>query len=231
MPTTIAPQDRVAVALDVPTLDEAADLAAGLEGVVSWFKVGLELFAAHGPEAVARIRPYGRVFLDVKLHDIPTTVERAAARLANLDIDLVTIHALGGPDMIRAAISGLGDARKVLAVTLLTSMDAGALDAVGLDGDADRVPLLAKMATGAGAGGVVCSGGQSWRVREAVGQRPMIVTPGIRPADHADDDHAGAWTPQAAIDAGSDLLVIGRPVTRSADPVAAAAAIVSSIGG
>ena len=114
--------DRLVVALDVPTLDEAESLARRLAGRVGWFKVGLELFSAHGPAAVEAIRTHGPVFLDVKLHDIPTTVERAARRIAELDVGLLTVHAAGGPAMVAAAVAGLGEHGQVLAVTVLTSM-------------------------------------------------------------------------------------------------------------
>lgn len=229
MTSAIAAHDRLAVALDVPTIGEAGDLARMLTGHVGWFKIGLELFAAYGPEAVARIRPHGRVFLDLKLHDIPTTVERAATRLADLDVDLVTVHALGGSAMIRAAVAGLGDADKVLAVTILTSLGHDDLDAIGMDGTDVAVPRLASMAVVAGAGGLVCSPSQAAAVRVAVGQASMIVTPGIRMADGSDDDHAQASAPAAAIDAGADLLVVGRPITRAPDPVAAAKAFSAAI--
>ena len=206
------------VALDVPTLEEAQSLARQLTGMVGWFKVGLELFSAHGPAAVEAIRVHGPVFLDVKLHDIPTTVQRAARRIADLDVGLLTIHAAGGPAMVRAAVEGFGDAGRVLAVTVLTSMS-----------DEAQVPALAQMAVAAGAPGLVCAPRDLAVVREVVGSDVLLVTPGIRPAGEADDDHARAATPASAVAGGADLLVIGRPITRAPDPVAAVAAILQAM--
>lgn len=222
------PQDRIAVALDVPTLDAAVALARSLAGEVGWFKVGLELFAAHGPDAVAAIREHGPVFLDVKLHDIPTTVERAARRIAELGVGLVTVHASGGATMVRAAVEGLGDAGRVLAVTVLTSMSDDDLASINAPGAVTQVPGLALLAVLAGAPGLVCAPRDLRAVRRAVGPEPLLVTPGIRPGGSGDDDHARAATPSAAVDDGADLLVIGRPITRAEDPVAAVRAIAAS---
>lgn len=228
MTTSVAAADRVAVALDVPQAADAIDLAQQLSGEVGFFKIGLELFTAHGPDVVAAVRPYGKIFLDLKLHDIPTTVGRAAQRVAALDVDLVTVHALGGPAMVAAAAQALGSS-KVLAVTVLTSMALSDLEAVGLSSD-EPVARLAAMAVTAGAGGLVCSVAQLGVVRNAVGARPTVVTPGIRPAESGHDDHATAATPDAAMAAGADLLVVGRPITRANDPAAAARHIVASLG-
>ncbi len=225
------PSERIVVALDVETLDEARGLAASLEGHVGWFKVGLELFSAHGPQAVEAIRPFGPVFLDVKLHDIPTTVQRSAARLAELDVGLLTIHASGGPDMVRAAVDGLGDRGRVLAVTVLTSMSTQDRAAVGMATDDTQPARLAAMAVGAGAPGLVCAPTMIPAIRGAVGDEPLVVTPGIRPAGSTSDDHADPATPAATLGAGADLLVIGRPITRAQDPVAAAVAIAAEIAG
>jgi orotidine-5'-phosphate decarboxylase len=223
-------KDRIVVALDVPTLRQAEDLAGALVGHVGWFKVGLELFGAHGPAAVAAIRPYGEVFLDLKLHDIPTTVERAARRIATMDVGLLTVHASGGPTMVAAAVEGLGATGRVLAVTVLTSMSDAELDAIGCEGATTQVPLLASMAVDAGAPGLVCAPADLGRVREAVGAETMLVTPGVRPPGSGDDDHARGSTPQQARADGADLLVIGRPITRADDPVAAADAIAATLG-
>jgi orotidine-5'-phosphate decarboxylase len=213
--------ERIVVALDVPTLDEAITLADVLAGHVGWFKVGLELFSAHGPEAVAAIRERGPVFLDVKLHDIPTTVERAAKRIAGLGVGLVTVHASGGSTMVRAAVEGLGDAGAVLAVTVLTSMSDTDLAAVNAPVAQIQVPAMARLAVDAGAPGLVCAPRDLRLVRDAVGPRPLLVVPGIRPAGAGDDDHARAAAPAAAVSDGADLLVVGRPITRADDPVAA----------
>ncbi len=218
----------IIVALDVPRLDDAVALARDLQGHVGWFKVGLELFAAHGPEAVTAIRPFGPIFLDVKLHDIPTTVERAAERLAGLDVGLLTVHASGGPTMVAAAVTGLGDAGRVLAVTVLTSTSDAELAAMGMDAAATQVPRMARLAVDAGAPGLVCAPRDVAAVRAEVGPDVLLVTPGVRPAGGDDEDHARAATPAEALAAGADLLVIGRPITRADDPVAAADAIAAS---
>ena len=222
------PPERVCVALDVPTLAEAEALAARLAGAVGWFKVGLELFAAHGPEAVRALRPHGPVFLDVKLHDIPTQVGRTARRIAALDVGLLTVHAAGGQDMVRAAVEGLaegGGQGRVLAVTVLTSMSGDDLASINAPSADVQVPALARLAVAAGAPGLVCAPRDLPRVRDAVGGEPMLVTPGIRPAGGTDDDHARAATPQRALADGADLLVIGRPITRAEDPRSAAEAL------
>jgi orotidine-5'-phosphate decarboxylase len=218
----------IVVALDVPRLDEAVSLAQDLQGHVGWFKVGLELFSAHGPEAVTAIRDFGPVFLDVKLHDIPTTVERATERLAELGVGLVTVHASGGPAMLEAAVRGLGGGGRVLAVTVLTSISDDELSKMGTDPASVQVPRLARMAVGAGVTGLVCAPRHVGAVRSEVGDNVLLVTPGIRPGDDA-DDHARAATPAEAIAAGADLLVIGRPITRADDPGAAAEEILASL--
>jgi orotidine-5'-phosphate decarboxylase len=227
--TPVSPHERLIVALDVPTLAEAEALAAQLAGAVGWFKVGLELFAAHGPDAVRAIAAHGPVFLDVKLHDIPTTVERSAARIAELGARLVTVHAGGGPAMVAAAVRGLGDAAEVLAVTVLTSTSDAELAALGQDPAAVQVPRLARLAVDAGAPGLVCAPRDLTAVRDAVGAGPRLVTPGIRAAAADVDDHARAATPASAIADGADLLVIGRPITRAEDPLAAARAIAATL--
>lgn len=225
----MTPSNRLVVALDVPTLDEARDLAAALEGHVGWFKVGLELFTAHGPAAVEAIRGFGPVFLDIKLHDIPTTVERAARRVADLGVGLLTVHAGGGETMVRAAVDGLGDAGRILAVTVLTSTSDDDLAAVNAPVAAKQVPHLARLAVGAGAPGLVCAPRDLVAVRDTVGSEVLLVTPGIRPAGSGDDDHARAATPANAVRDGADLLVVGRPITRADDPVAAAQAIAAGL--
>jgi orotidine-5'-phosphate decarboxylase len=226
----MTPHERLVVALDVPTLDEAAGLARALAGEVGWFKVGLELFASHGPAAVEAVRAHGPVFLDLKLHDIPTTVERAARRLAALGAGLVTVHAGGGAAMVGAAVAGLGDAGRVLAVTVLTSLSDDDLASVNAPPAATQVPALARLATQAGAPGLVCAPRDLSAVRAAVGRDVLLVTPGIRPAGGDVDDHARATTPAQAVQDGADLLVVGRPITRADDPVAAARAIAAALG-
>jgi orotidine-5'-phosphate decarboxylase len=225
----VSPQERIVVALDVPTLDEADTLARRLTGAVGWFKVGLELFTAHGPAAVEAIRAHGPVMLDLKLHDIPTTVERAAARVADLGVGLLTVHASGGPAMVDAAVRGLGAGGEILAVTVLTSMSDTELAAIGAPPATEQVPALAKLAVDAGAPGLVCAPTDLPAVREAVGGEVRLVTPGVRPAGVSADDQTRIATPSSAVADGADLLVIGRPITRADDPVAAAAAVAAEL--
>lgn len=219
----------IIVALDVPHLHEAVALAEQLQGRVGWFKVGLELFAAHGPEAVTAIRPYGPIFLDVKLHDIPTTVQRAAGRLSELGIGLMTVHAGGGPAMVDAAVRGFGDGGRILGVTVLTSTSDEDLAGMGVAPAEEQVPRLARLAVDAGAPGLVCAPRDVARVRAEVGGQVLLVTPGVRPAGSGDDDHARAATPAEAMAAGADLMVIGRPITRASDPATAADTILTTL--
>jgi orotidine-5'-phosphate decarboxylase len=226
-----APHERIIVALDVPTLDEAEQLARQLAGLVGWCKVGLELFTAHGPAAVEAIRAHAPVMLDLKLHDIPTTVERAAARVADLGVGLLTVHASGGAAMVDAAVRGLGDGGEVLAVTVLTSMSDDELATIGAPPATEQVPTLARLAVAAGAPGLVCAPTDLGAVRDAVGPDVRLVTPGVRPAGSAADDQTRIATPASAVAAGADLLVVGRPITRADDPVAAARAIAAELAG
>jgi orotidine-5'-phosphate decarboxylase len=225
----VSPHERIVVALDVPTLDEADALARRLTGAVGWFKVGLELFTAHGPAAVEAIRAHGPVMLDLKLHDIPTTVERAASRVAELGVGLLTVHASGGPSMVEAAVRGLGAGGEILAVTVLTSMSDRELAAIGAPPATEQVPALARLAVDAGAPGLVCAPTDLRAVREAVGGQVRLVTPGVRPAGASADDQTRIATPSSAVADGADLLVIGRPITRADDPVAAAAAVAAEL--
>ena len=229
----------IAVALDVPTLDEAVELAAVLQGEVAVCKVGLELFGAHGPDAVRQVAEQAPVFLDLKLHDIPTTVRRAAQVLGGLGVAMLTVHAAGAADMVAAAVEGLaaghdeagldGPAPIVLGVTVLTSMSDDDLASIGAPAAGEQVPALAALAVDAGAQGLVCAPRDLAVVRAAVGPDVTLVTPGVRPADSGDDDHARAATPAEAIAAGADLLVVGRPITRAEDPVRAARAIAAEL--
>ncbi|MEX2533089.1 MAG: orotidine-5'-phosphate decarboxylase [Nitriliruptoraceae bacterium] len=227
--TSSPAHERIAVALDVDTLDEALRLAKQLTGHVGWFKVGLELFGAYGPDAVRRIATFGNVFLDLKLHDIPTTVERAARQVAQLGAGLLTVHAGGGETMMRAACDGFGDAGKVLAVTVLTSLSDTDLHAIGCDGADIQVVRLAALASASGVPGLVCAPRDLTRVRAAVGDTVMLVTPGIRLSGSAVDDHARSASPRDALRDGADLLVVGRPITRAHDPVGVAASIAAEL--
>jgi len=220
-------RDRLCAALDFPAWTAAEPFARAVAPEVGILKVGLELFAAEGPSVVRAAAALGRpVFLDLKLHDIPNTVEGAARAAARSGASLLTVHASGGGEMIRAALRGAGPRLRVLAVTVLTSLDAAALDRVGLSGPpGDAVVRLARLAADAGAHGLVCSPLEVAAVRAALGAGPLLVVPGVRPAGTARGDQARVATPQEAIRAGADVLVLGRPLRDAPDPAAAARAI------
>ncbi|MDP9496997.1 MAG: orotidine-5'-phosphate decarboxylase [Actinomycetota bacterium] len=215
----------VAVALDAPDRTTAAAWAAAVAPHVQVLKVGLELFCAAGPGVVDEVRCGRDVFLDLKLHDIPTTVARATAAVAPLRPRFLTVHAAGGADMVRAAVEAAPDVT-VTAVTVLTSLDAAALDDVGLAGPPlDAARRLAALAVAAGARALVCSPLEVAALRAEVGPGPLLITPGVRPAGAAVGDQARVATPRQALADGADLVVVGRPVTGAPDPGAAAAAL------
>ena len=219
------------VALDADDLVAAEGLARCLSGAVDAFKVGLTLFAAHGPEALFEIGQHGRVFCDLKLHDIPTQVRGAAKSLASKGVWLTTVHASGGRAMVAAAVEGAASGTIVAAVTVLTSLDAPELALVGVPSDpAGQVLRLASLAVGAGARALVCSPQEVAAVRAEVGPGVLLVTPGIRPAGGALGDQSRVATPAAAVAAGADYLVVGRPITAARDPRAAAEAIRAEMG-
>jgi orotidine-5'-phosphate decarboxylase len=221
----------VAVALDAPDLESAARWAGFVTPHVSTVKIGLELYLRYGPDVVASIRGASgvQVFLDLKLHDIPATVAGAARAVSRLRPEFLTVHAVGGPSVIRAAVEQ-APATCIAAVTVLTSMDDGDLALLGVQGTVrDMVRRLSVMAVAAGARGLVCSPHEVAAVRAEVGPEITLITPGVRPAGAQTDDQVRIATPEAAIRAGADLLVIGRPITRAADPGAAAAAIAASL--
>ncbi|MDN3566813.1 orotidine-5'-phosphate decarboxylase [Paeniroseomonas aquatica] len=231
-PTTAAA--RIIPALDTPDADRAAALAAALAPHCGPLKLGLELFAAEGPAAMRRIAPLAPVFLDLKLHDIPNTVAGAVRSLLPLRPAMLTLHAGGGTAMLaaaRAAAEAAGADRPILlAVTVLTSMDAAALAATGVAGDpAGQVLRLAGLALAAGADGLVCSPQEVAAIRAEFGPAPYLVVPGVRPAGSAAGDQARTATPAEAVAAGADWIVVGRPITGAADPVAALRAIAGSL--
>ncbi|HZF69089.1 MAG TPA: orotidine-5'-phosphate decarboxylase [Gemmatirosa sp.] len=222
------------VALDVPTTRAALALADRLGDGCAFYKVGLELFTAEGPRAVAALRDRGAdVFLDLKLHDIPNTVAGAARSAARLGVRLLTVHASGGSPMVRAAVQAAGEECGILAVTLLTSLDPStAAAAWGRDAldVADEVVRLAGVAAEAGALGVVCSGHEAARVRDVHGSALATLVPGVRPASAPAHDQARVVTPAAAAAAGARWVVLGRAVTAAADPAAALAALRAELG-
>ncbi len=226
---TLAPKDRFIAALDVASVEEAVALCESLRDRVGLVKVGLELFVAQGSRAVeCALRAGHRVFLDLKLHDIPNTVEGAARSAASLGIQMLTVHASGGPAMVAAARKGLRGASSsepplLLAVTVLTSLSASELKEQAISGSVEEhVVRLARMAIAAGADGLVCSPLEVRAIRSALGSDPVLVVPGIRPAGAALHDQARAATPAAAVADGADYLVVGRPLREGGDPRGAA---------
>lgn len=225
---------RLIVAIDTPDLEHAQALVQEVEPHCGLVKIGLEFFLRHGPEGYRAVTQGADVFLDLKLHDIPNTVAGAVRSLLPLAPKFLTIHAGGGAKMIAQAAQAAaqaGQARpKILAVTVLTSFDEDGLAATGVGGGtAAQVLRLARLAMASGADGVVCSSHEISILREALGPEPILVVPGIRPAGAALGDQARVMTPEQAVASGADYIVVGRPITETADPGEAAAAIARSI--
>jgi orotidine-5'-phosphate decarboxylase len=221
---------RLIVALDVPDAASAEALVDRLEDTCQWFKVGLELFVAAGPAVLAPLLKRGHsVFLDLKFNDIPNTVAGAVRSAAALGVRMMTVHASGGPAMLaaaRAVLDGLPDPPELLAVTVLTSMDAAQVKAVGLNrSPASQVELLAKMGLDVGIHGFVCSPQEVASLRALTGPGGVLVIPGIRPAGSAVGDQKRIATPAEALRLGASYLVVGRPITQAPDPAEAAEAI------
>ena len=223
-------EPRIIVALDYPGAAAALALVDRLDPSQCALKIGKELFTAAGPALVETLaRRAFPVFLDLKYHDIPTTVANACRAASALGVWMLNVHALGGSAMMKAAREAVASCTprpQVIAVTLLTSMGKAELDEIGVAGGApDTVLRLARLARACGLDGVVASAQESALLRRECGAGFGIVTPGIRPEDSVQDDQQRIATPRAAIAGGADYLVIGRPITRAADPVAALAAI------
>ena len=207
------------VALDTPDLARALELAEAVRGEAGGVKLGLEFFSAQGPEGIRRIADLGLpVFLDLKLHDIPNTVAKAVEALAPLKPAVLTVHAAGGRLMLAAAKAAAPSITKVVAVTVLTSLDQSDLAQAGVGGSPqDQVQRLAKLAQDARVDGIVCSGGEVAAAREAW-PAGFFVVPGVRPPGADVADQKRVVTPQKALDDGASILVIGRPITAAADP-------------
>jgi orotidine-5'-phosphate decarboxylase len=217
-------------ALDTADAQQARRWAAQLAPHCGMLKLGLEYFAAHGPNGVRALAGHAPVFLDLKLHDIPNTAAGAVRALLPLAPALLTLHAAGGGAMIeaaRTAAEAAGPSRpRLLAVTVLTSLDDAALEAAGVPGGtAAQVLRLARLALGAGADGLVCSPHEVALLRREFGPGPCLVVPGIRPTGSAAGDQSRTMTPEQAAAAGADWIVVGRPITTAPDPAQAAAAI------
>ena len=227
------PKDRLAVALDFPTAKPALELVDRLSGSCLWFKVGMELYYAAGNAFVETLRNRGfNVFLDLKLHDIPNTVAGAVRSATQAGASLLTIHAAGGPAMMAAAAEAAAapGSPKLLAVTVLTSMDAHELTAIGVPSSpAEQVLQLAHLAKQAGIDGLVCSAEEVGTLRTELGAETLLVIPGIRPNGSDIGDQKRIATPRAAIERGASMLVVGRPITRAADPAQAAKSILEEI--
>jgi orotidine-5'-phosphate decarboxylase len=224
-------RSRICCALDVPSLDEADKLAEAVSSSVGFLKVGLEQFVAHGPEAVRRAQRFGcEIFLDLKLHDIPETVGRSVARARDLGVRLLTIHAGGGRAMVEAAVRATeGSSLEILGVTVLTSLDASDLQAVGVEAPlASHAARLGALAIGAGAHGLVSSSHELADLRARF-PKARLVTPGIRPSGGEVGDQKRVATPKSAIELGSSLLVVGRPLRDAPSPAAAAAALLIEV--
>ncbi len=229
-------RNRLIVALDVSTADAAFELVSRLEGACRWFKVGLELFTAAGPAIVGQLAQRGySIFLDLKFHDIPNTVAGAVRSAAGLGARMMTLHGLGGPAMLaaaRAEVEKLADPPQLLAVTVLTSMDAEQLNAIGLAvSPAAEAELLARLGVEAGIRGFVCSPQEVAALRAIAGPEGVLVVPGIRPAGADVGDQKRVATPAETLRQGASYLVVGRPITQATDPAAAARAILEEMAG
>ena len=226
-------RDRLVVALDFPSAAEALAMVDRLEGTCRWFKVGMELYYAAGNGLIETLCGRGfEVFLDLKLHDIPNTVAGAVRSVATTGASLLTIHAGGGAAMMTAAAEAAQGptAPRLLAVTVLTSMDAGQLKGIGVEADpAEQVARLAKLAWDSGIRGMVCSAEEVGALRGTLGSEAVLVTPGIRSAGDAVGDQKRVATAAEAIERGASMLVVGRPITRAADPAATAQKILAEI--
>jgi orotidine-5'-phosphate decarboxylase len=228
-------KDKLIIALDVETPSKALDLVKELRSVAGMFKVGSQLFTAAGPQIVRDIIALdSRVFLDLKFHDIPHQVAGAARSAAELGVSLFTIHASGGSEMMRRAVDAVaevGNETAVLAISVLTSIDANILAQIGVNSTpSESVLRLVKVAEASGVDGVVSSAQEIKTIRDAIPNRNfLIVTPGIRPTQNESGDQKRIATPAAAISAGASYIVVGRPITSAADPLAAAQQIVTEM--
>ena len=233
-------RNPIIAALDVPTAEQALKLAADIAPAVGAFKIGSELFTVAGPDIVRRVRGMGAsVFLDLKFHDIPNTVAKAVTSAVQLDVQMLTVHTSGGFDMLKAAEQAAEESAwkagrtppLVLGVTVLTSLNAGALREIGLDANVEyQVRRLATVAIRAGLRGLVCSPQEVAKLKQFIPPNMQLITPGIRTGAEKPDDQARTLTPKEAISAGASWLVIGRPIYAAADPRAAAEKILASLG-
>ena len=225
--------EKIIVALDVPTKTEALELVEKLRGQISFFKIGLQLYTGEGPEIVRAVSSTGsKIFLDLKLHDIPNTVARAVESAGRLGVQMLTIHLSGGSEMIRAAIAARAENTLILGVTVLTSSTEETLREIGVqDKVDDQVLRLAKLGVDAGIDGIVASPHEIKSLRREFGDKIKIVVPGIRPSGTAANDQKRMMSPRDALNAGADYLVIGRPITAHRNPREATKRILEDIAG
>ena len=223
--------DKIVVALDVATKSEAMRLVEQLREQISFFKIGLQLYTAEGPEIVQAVTASGaKIFLDLKLHDIPHTVARAVESASELGVQMLTIHLSGGSEMIRAAVAARKREMSILGVTVLTSSTQQTLDEIGIEEQLDRHVLrLGNLGVAAGIGGLVASPFEARFLRSEFGDKIKIVVPGVRPSWFEPGDQKRFMTPREAIEAGADHLVIGRPITAHKNPREAVAKILSEL--
>lgn len=236
---TTPPKNKIIIALDFEELDRARELVVLLKDHVGAFKIGKQLFTRYGPESVRLIHGHGgRVFLDLKFHDIPTTVAKASREAARLGVFIFNIHALGGFDMMQQAVDTISriepflssDKPKILAVTLLTSLGPEDLKRVGFSDDTDGLVIrLARLAKDAGVDGVVASPQEIKAVKKQCGEQFLVVTPGIRPEASLPYDQKRIMTPRAAVRTGADYIIVGRPVTQASDPLAVVKKIIAEL--
>lgn len=218
--TAVDLRTKIIIALDVPTTEEALNLVRRLTPHPGLFKIGLQLYTTAGPEIVRVVQGVGgRIFLDLKMHDIPNTVSRAVASVNSLGVEMLTLHLMGGRGMIEAAVKAASPDLLLLGVTVLTSADEETLRATGVEASPEKQVLrLAKLGRDAGIGGLVASARELGPLRAALGDAIKIVTPGIRPASSLPNDQKRIMSPAEALRAGADFLVIGRPIIAASDP-------------
>jgi len=228
--------NRLIVALDVPSLTDAHHLLDQLASVVTWFKVGLELFNAGGPAVIEAVKQRGaKVFYDSKFHDIPSTIAGAAAQAARMGVDMFNLHASGGSEMMRSALqaasAAAGTRPRVIAVTVLTSLDQAALDEqLGIKRPmVEQVVHLAQLAQQAGLDGVVASPQEIAAIKQSCGKSFLVIAPGVRPEWAAAGDQRRVMTPREAVTAGADYLVVGRPIIKADDPADAARRVIEEM--
>jgi len=239
--TEISPSERILCALDTTDTDQAMRLAQTIKNHVGGVKLGFEFFYANGVEGYKAVAECNMpIFLDLKLHDIPNTVAKAIHSLMPLKPAILTIHTSGGPAMMRAAVQAAREAAEqvgcarplIVGVTILTSLDDPDLEAIGMHAPvSDQAVRLARLAKDCGLDGVVCSSHEITAIKEACGREFKLVVPGIRPKGSQSEDQKRIMTPEQAVSLGADYLVIGRPITKAADPAAAAINIANELNG